>query len=194
MRIANLSMTVRPGSIVTGSVTFEGKSQASTTATGAGTPSAANNNTIANAIDHIEGVYIGATSTTPRFGLTSSALVTEITWQIDNQLRAQHAVGTAAAVGVGVGIARVTGTLSFYLENVTELAKYLAGTASSLAFRINDGTDIYIFSFPQILFTGGGDPVTGASADGIVTLNWSAQQDSVNGIAMQVDKFGSDVA
>lgn len=177
MAVSTASLTIAPGSIITGAFSFLGAKQDDFATTQAGTPTAAGTERIVNAVDHVAGIMEGG------FTSESALCFTEISFSIDNQLRAQNCIGTLGAVGIGLGVAQITGTLTAFLEDKNLIEKYLDFTETKLAFRIQDtlaGSDrnIYIFTFPSVKFQTGQDVISGNAADGLVELEWTAQVES----------------
>lgn len=183
MRVNTWSLKITPGSILTGKFGFLGKRQDPQTTTAAGTPTTVGTDPVANAIDNVKMVREGS------FGIDSSLILTEISFELNNNLRAQPAIAVLGAAGVALGTAVAKGTLHAYMLDRAFLQKYTDFTPSMLAFRLEDAAlKGYIFTWPHIKFTKGSDEVKGQNNDTLVAADWEASVDA-DGVAMQVDRF-----
>lgn len=187
MTVSTGSMKIAPGEIMTGKFSFLGSSQDDDTVSHAGTPAAAGGELVMNAVDNVEAVMHGS------FKSNSTMCFTEISFDMNNKLRLQHCIGTLGAVGIGLGVAEIKGTLKAFLEDITLIDEYLNFSLTSLAFRLKDSSGrTMIFTFPQIRFGTGRDSISGNAADGVVDLTWTAEkEDGISNSAFTIDRFGS---
>jgi hypothetical protein len=182
MRVNQWDLTVAPGTISTGKFTFIGKRQEADVTTGAGTPTAPTTTLVMNAIDNIEEIRVGDLL------VDSTHIFTEISFSVNNNMRAQPAIGVLGAADVALGTCVVTGTLTAYLDGVELLNDYLNFAESALSFKAFDAVgNSYTFEFPRIKFTAGDDAVKGQNTDTLMTMNWSNLVDNL-GVAFKVTR------
>lgn len=175
-----LSLSIRPGQIITGSMGFLGKLDAlsgSTVGTGAAT--AAVTNDPMNAVTHLSGVLEG--------GSTTELLGIEL--QINNGLRVQPQLASISPSGIGYGRFNVTGTIEAYFSSVTLLNKYLNQTASSLGFTLTDAQgNAYEFKIDSLKYTDGDKPVDGNDQDIVVKLPFQGRMDATTGKTLRMTR------
>lgn len=117
----------------------------------------------------------GSTVTTPNY-------VSSFSFQMENNLRAQAAVGQPGAIGMGQGRANFTGNLNTYFGDETLYSKLINNTASSVAFSFRDSTTskAEIWDVPRLKYSSGVPEVTGIDTDLFVNLSFQALRDVVN--------------
>ena len=117
----------------------------------------------------------GATVTTPNY-------VSSFTFQIENNLRAQNAVGSPGAIGVGQGRAVITGNLNTYFGDETLLNKLITNTASSVSFSFRDSASskVDIWDIPRLKYSSGVPEITGIDTDIFANLAFQALRDTLN--------------
>lgn len=181
MRVGSMNMSIQSKSILSGSFTFMGKSQATASTTLASVTVAATTNPVMNASGNVGRIWEGSDAVT---GVSFKT----ITLDLNNNPREQDATGTDALVGVGTGRAEITGSLTAYFENNNLINKFVAGTATSLRFQVTDSDgNSYIFTIPSVRFTDADTLATGPNNDVMVNLSWSAYIDASGLYAIQVD-------
>ena len=158
MVVGGLSLSVQPDAMVTGSFSFVGKSQESSTAI-------------------VTGATYGAATTTTPFdsfsgtiteGGIAIATVTGLDLTLDNGAEASFVIGDATTPCIILGNSNLTGTLTAQFTSEALLAKFIDETESSLTFALTDGTKTQTWNIPRIKYTGGSVPV---SDDGLVTIS-----------------------
>lgn len=186
MAVGAASLTITPGDFISGRFSFLGAKQQVFTSSQIGSITAAGGERVLNAVDNVDAVMEGV------FTSESTFCFSEISFDIDNRLRAQNCIGTLGASGVGLGVAEITGTLKAFLEDETLLSKFVDYQASKLSFRLLDSDgNVMIFTFPQLKFATGTDFITGNAADGIVELTWTAEKENgISNSAITIDRFG----
>lgn len=133
-----------------------------------------------------------ATTTTPMDAFTgaiteggsSIAVVTEVSFKIDNNMDRRFVIGSRNTIRPSVGRCNVTGSLTAYFESIVMLDKFLSEADSSLSVQLTAGTDTLTALFPKIRYTGGKPDVSG---EGPITLTmpFQAVYDSSTGAAIQ---------
>lgn len=172
MITAKMMVKIDPGSIVTGTFEFMGKSADIKQATGMGTPSASQSGTPANGTKGIFDIIENGTS------LSASTYLKNAEFTIDNTLRDQKAVGVFGNAGVGVGTLRVTGKLQVYFTDALMYSKVLNATNSSLAIPVldKDGRG-YVYYFPFITYTAMKADTGAMDSDSMLNIDFTATLD-----------------
>lgn len=158
-----LSLSIAPNALVTGSISFVGLDQDPTNTMVAGatydTPSSQ------CPFDSFSGVI--------KEGGTEIGIVTSIDMTLANGIEALFAVGSSSAVDKSIARTNVTGTITVYFEDMVMLNKFVNETASSLEFTlVAEDTSELRFYMPNIKYTGGQPDVSG---DGAITLSMPFQ-------------------
>lgn len=186
MTIDTLSMSINSDEILTGAFGFLGKDEISprpTSTEGDGANTAAATNDVLNAVDHVTTIYEG-----PAFDNTLD--ITSFSFDLANNLRARLQVGTLGAISLGKGSVGVTGTVQSYFETQAEMNKYLAATASALAFIITGpAANVYIVEFPRMRFTSGSTVASGQNQDIIADLAFTAYRDPLTDQTLRITRF-----
>ncbi len=173
-RVNQLTMGLSAEGKVAGSIDFMGKvADIDSSTHGTGTATAAPSADIMSSINVSAATEGGSAVSLLGFDLT-----------INNNLRNQPIVGTAATslAGIGAGRIVVTGNARLYFEDATHLSKYLDFTASSIGITLTDAaTNTYAFSLPRIRYTDGSTDATGNDTDIELPLPFQAVLDSTTG-------------
>jgi len=190
MQPSRLSLSLSPGQILTGSVSFLGKSSAALAGTSGmpGTSGASLTNSVYNSVSNVFNILEGGSALTNTYAKS-------LTINIDNSLRGQTAIGTLGNVGVASGTAVITGSLELYFADSTYLNKFINNTASSLSLRIGASTTGigYVLTFPNIKYSDGANPTPGGNQDVTLSVPFQALRDSTTTYQMIVDRGGDAV-
>lgn len=190
MTPSRLSLNLTPGQILTGSISFMGKSASAQAGTSAmpGTAVTSLTNSIYNSVSNVFNILEAGAALTNTYAKS-------LTINVDNSLRGQTAIGNLANVGIAAGNSVITGTLELYFADATYLNKFINGTASTLELRIGaSSTGIgYRIAFPNIKYTDGAAATPGANQDVTLALPFQALRDSTSGYQMIVDRGGDAV-
>ncbi len=183
MRVSTFGVNVSPENIVTGSFAFLGKSAVPAAATvGTGENVAAPANDVMNAIDNVTGIREGAAAT--------SEDVTEISLELNNNLRGRPAVGVLGNTEIGIGTIGITGSFNVYFASRTLHEKYTNFTVSDLSFRMVDTAgNAYVVTLPSIKFTDSDVLAGGQDQDVLVNMSFEARRDSASDAMIQIDRF-----
>lgn len=183
MRVSTFGITVSPENIVTGSFAFLGKSALPAGATvGTGANVAAPSNDVMNAIDNVTGIREAAAAT--------SEDVTEIAFDLDNNLRGRPAVGVLGNTEIGIGTVGISGSFNVYFASRAIHEKYTNFTASDLSFRMADGAgNAYVVTLPSIKFTDSDVLAGGQDRDVLVNMSFEARRDPASDAMIQFDRF-----
>lgn len=129
--------------------------------------------------------FDGSLVTGPNFVLGAS-------FSINNNIRAQLAVGSIGAVGTGNGEFTVTGTLETYFGDATIYNKIINNTLTSfdMSFGRSDGNRETIqFDFPSIKLGSGSPSVSGKNADVQISAGFTAFMDATKLYTVSVGRF-----
>lgn len=183
MRMASAQFNIAPGAIVTGTLTFQGATFSQEAATAvSGTLSDASTTDVLNAVDNVVAVIEDDASSTMD--------ISELSVQVNNNLRGQQAVGSLGPVGIGYGRCVVTGSLKAYFEDGSLVDRLLNGTAFLLSWRFedNDGNAM-IITMPSVNLTTVTTVSGGNDQDVLNDCQYQAVYDPTTSCAIQFDKF-----
>lgn len=182
----NFSLDIRPGAIVSGSMTCLGKAAgaATTTAMGASYLSATTGDVI-NAVADVVLISEG--------GTVISTATPVVGWSIQttNSLFEGTAVGVMGLARVGMGTFSATGTLQAYFETAS-LAMYnkmIAGTATSLAAVMRKNGAAYAIQFPKVKLAAGTPSASGRDQFVILDMEWTGMKDAATGKTVVMNRF-----
>lgn len=173
MRTNSMELNLDIGSIVNGSFGFLGQGHngmvGATTLPGA--PVASQSLDVMNSVADVGAIYENGSSILT----SSSSFIKSVKFSINNNLRAQKAVGVFGNAGVGLGEFEVTGNLELYVENAAYYNKWLAGTTTSLALGVADSAgNGYLIELDKVQFKDGGINIGGRSDDTMLSLPFQA--------------------
>jgi hypothetical protein len=183
MVAGGMSLNISTGSILTGEITFLGRSAESATASvGTGTAIEAPSAEVMNAVDNVGNLMEAGV---PMTGVHVSSLTVDL----QNNLRANAAIGSLPAVMVGAGQCVVTGNVSVYFENSDLYQKYLNNTATSLSFQVTGaGGSSYTFTLPRIKLTQATIVAGGNDQDVMAEFQYQALRDPTTGVTLTIDR------
>jgi hypothetical protein len=188
MRVGTWSLDVSTGSIVTGTMAFEGKETSPLTSEQLG---AAPYDVLETTATEVMNATTNVGDITKNGEVLASA-VQSITIEGDASLRQQMAVGSKFARGIGTGRFNLTGTLTAYFETLEMYQHFIDHDTISLGFDFTDqDQNVYYFTIPALKITS--DPISPTGIDEDVTeeMEWSAFRDAATQCMMQVDRFSS---
>lgn len=181
--INGMSLEVDATGILNGAINVLGSKEASDAVDGIGdgSPNSAPTNEVMNAIDDVTILWENG----------SSFSVTSIGWSFQNNLRARQVVGTLGAISLGSGKFQCDGTHRAFFETATVMNKYLAMTASEVAFHLDRANNEYVFDFPNIKYTSGQRVAGGENSDILADMAFQALMDATEGITMRIVRWPS---
>ncbi len=183
-RVGSMSLDFQTGSVVTGSFGLMSLAAADSTSQISGaTVAAASTSIPMNASSDLSAIYIDGVISTTKFA--------NLKFELDNKLRAQAAIGSGLSnIGIALGTLSVGGSSSFYFEDSTMYAKYIAGTSFSMSFVIqDDNSDTYVVTLPKQKFGTGKVVSGGLDSDMMFDADWTAVLDSATACMVQIDKL-----
>lgn len=158
MQVNTFDLSLDVGAVAKGSFGFIGRghSMQGTTLL-PGTPVASQSLEVMNSVSDLGAIYENGTSI-----LGATSFIKSMKLNVNNNARAQKALGVFGTVGVGLGELGLSGTLDVYLENAAYYQKWLAGTTTSLSVGMADGAgNGYMLDFDKIKFKDGGLNMSG---------------------------------
>lgn len=172
-RVGGLNLSLQAKQVVTGSAPLMGV--ASTTGTvalsGATYTDASLNDVMAS--PDVASIAVG--------GIGGTVFYTDLSFQMNHNLRMQNAIGSVAASGIGYGQTSITGTLKAFFDSASKAIYDLAvlGTESSLTFNVSDAAgNTYTLLFPRIKFNNPKVIAGGNNQDVFAEMTWQALYDS----------------
>lgn len=145
------------GAVAKGSFGFTGRGhtiQGTPLITGAAASQALE---VMNSVSDIGAIYENGISI-----LGATSFIKSLKLNVNNNTRAQKALGVFGTVGVGYGELAISGTMEVFVENAAYYSKWLTGTNTSLAIGMADQTgNGYMFEFDKIKFKDGGLNMSG---------------------------------
>lgn len=126
-------------------------------------------------------------------------MVTDASFTLSNNLRELKRVGKLGTESVGAGECSVTGSISMYFEDKTQLQRLLDNEQFSLSFGYtsygvgggNTGGNAIIYDFPAVKFSSGTPDISGKNSDVMVTLEWTAFRHPTAGYTVRMSTMSA---
>jgi len=180
MAVSGMSVSIAPNQMVTGTFDMVGKTmtQAATTASTGGTPTAATTNAPFDS-------YSGTISD----GGSAVSIVTSIDFSVSNSLAPTFVVGSDSAQALEYGRAVVEGTMTVYYEDATLINKFINETESAIEVSVDDptGSNPYTFLFPRVKYNGASVPLSNPQSR-LITLPFVALYDSTEDTNLKITR------
>lgn len=196
---------ISSGAILTGSFNFFGRTAGISTTRGQyATPTGTETwysgqtdveayaNDVFNATSNVADIREG---TTILGRSDSSIFVMEASFQMNNNLRRNNAIGVFGAANVAMGELGVSGSMNMYFSDISIMNKLLNQTESSFSIKLMDnyhGTNkgqVVIFDMPRIKYTSGNPSVSGKNTDVMVNMGFQAIRDATLLYTMMMQRF-----
>ena len=183
VRMGQLQLSFETGSILTGVFSMMGLgASVNTTGVAGQTEVPAPTNEVMNAVSNVLQIEFD--------GVVSTAYFNTLNLSINNNLRAQNAIGSLPHVGIALSRLEVTGEAELYFQNNDEYTKYLNATAFSMSFRVEDSTgQSYVFTLPKVKYETGEVVAGGLDQDVFQRSTIRAIRDPLTDSMIQIDKF-----
>ena len=167
-RISSLSQTITPDAIIQGNVSFDGQTRTQTTSDN-GTFTAAASKDVMPEGTAFGGHLIDLAATTYD--------IMGLSWTINIPTRPRKPLGATVRSDIELGSPEVTGSMEVYLEDGTWAldTNWTAFTKMSMAYSLVEGTDRYLFYFPQIVMTSEPAVIGGVDTDIMLSFDWEAE-------------------
>ena len=180
MYISQLQMTISASEIITGTFSFMGKEEETDTSTAAVDTVAASTNQVFSGVDHVVRILDNMTSTA----------ITSLNFSINNNYREQVVLGTLGPVSMGSGSVDVSGSITKYFEDTTQLARYIAFTATSLAAILQDDDgNAYVIDMPNVKFTGNRHAAGGPDTYIMEEIDFQAVVDATEQVTFRIARY-----
>lgn len=179
----NFDLNLDVGAIAKGSFGFMGRGhsiQGTPLITGA---AASNTLEVMNSVSDIGAIYENGTSI-----LGATSFIKSLKLSVNNNARAQKALGVFGTVGVGLGELAISGTLDVFVENAAYYSKWLNGTSTSLSVGMADAAgNGYMFDLDKIKFKDGGLNLSGRD-DVMLSLPFDAFYSATSNRGMRITR------
>lgn len=181
-----MSLQIQTGRVLTGSFTFTGATASIGTASvGSGAPVAAPAHPVMNAVNNVGHIMEAGAPLTGGF-------VQSLSVSLANGIRGIGAVGRLGNADLGTGRCQVTGGVSLYFADGALYGKYLAGTPTSLSFRVTDAVgNAYVFTLPRVKLTQGAIVAGGPDQDIVADFQYQALRDPATNATIQIDRLAA---
>jgi hypothetical protein len=180
MAVSTLNVSIAPNQMVTGTFDLVGKTmtQAGTTASTGGTPTASSTNA---PFDSYSGTITD--------GGSGLAIVTSLDFSLTNSFAPTFVIGSDSAQQLEFGRAIVEGTMTVYYEDATLINKFLNETESALSVSVDDptGASTYTFDFPRVKYNGAAVPVQNP-ASRLITIPFVSLFDTTEGTNLKLTR------
>lgn len=191
LRVGGFNEEVSSGAIVTGSFTFLGRESQRKTETVLGAAPydtlEATTTEVINATTNVGSIYKG--------GVELATAVQSISLTGEANLRAQNAVGSKYARGIGTGRFNLTGSVTAYFEDGVMYDHFIDHDTVALAFDYVDlDKNTYWTTLPAVKFTSDDITPQGIDQDVLEPLEFTAFRDPTTRCMFQRDRFSSTAA
>jgi hypothetical protein len=181
MRVGSVSLSVEAEAIATGTFTFQGKEGFSSATSQDATPVATSSDISMNATSDVGALEEG--------GINLTTALRSINLEMNNNLRPKPQIGDRSPIDIGLGFVDVSGTIEAYFQDNVLYEKFLAHTASSLAFKLIDPitASVMVWTVPRLFFSAGNPTTSGGNDDVILPLEFSGIRNAATGTSVQLD-------
>ena len=180
MRVGSWSMNVEAEQIITGSFGFVGAGAFGAGSTVSGSVTAASANSICTATANMGRLQEGGTDLATK--------VKAVRFNLNANPRQLTAVANKYPIGINLGSFEITGSVEAYFEDLTLYNKFVNHNDSSLVFEFDSAEDDRtIITISNLKFTNAAPVGAGLNQDVMVTMDFTAKNDSTTSSMMQVD-------
>lgn len=185
MVVNSLSLSAAVGSIVTGSINFNGMTTAySTTTIGTGADLSQISNEVFDPTDSIGTIYVD--------GVAFASCVRSINLTLNNSTRFTQCLGQLFPSNVNIGTLGISGDMEIYFNDYTMIDKFLNGTAISLSYSFSDSVGNHlVVDIPNVKFSAGSLTGLSKQSDIMVSLSFTGLYDSTEGFAIQFSSLAA---
>jgi hypothetical protein len=180
------SIELSTGSIVTGSIGFQGRETVMAQAPVIGAVPY-------DQLDTVSGEVANATTNVGAIikdGATFGSAIQSLSLSGEANLRTQNGIGSKFAKGIGAGRFNLTGSMSVYFEDETLFNDFLNHATVSLSFAITDlDGQSYVFTVPAVKFSQDSIAPGGIDQDVMEGVEFTAIRDAATDCMLQIDRF-----
>jgi hypothetical protein len=186
------SLEVATGSIITGTIGFQGRESKLLQST------VLSNAAIYDVLSAQTGEVMNATTNVGELeknGSTFGASIQSISLSGEANLRQQAAVGSKFSKGIGAGRFNLTGSMTVYFEDEQLFTDFINHETVSLSFSVTDlDGQSEIFTIPAIKFNQDQIAPGGIDQDVFDNVEFTSFRDPVTECMLQVDRFSPNAA
>jgi len=184
-RVGSLDLSFDTAAILTGSFSVMGTtSTASNSAIAGQTVLPQTSTDVLNSVNNVSDILID--------GVASTYYFSSLSLSVNNNLRAQSAIGSLPAINIALSRLSVTGSVTFYFEDKTQYDKYINGTRFSLSFRVEDSAgNSYMITVPAVEFSSGAITAGSLDSDVFMEAEFEAVLDPTTSCMIQIDRFAA---
>lgn len=155
MVVDKFSLNVPNNGVITAKFTLVGKDQSALTGATIDSDTIIGAATVSQPMTH--------TGSSGFFKVAGSTVgyITSLTLSVDNGLTQNFGLGTPTARAFTPGFAKVSGTAQVFFEDATFYNLFVNGTASTLDFKLDNGTNTHEYSIPNAKFVGATKTING---------------------------------
>ncbi len=117
--------------------------------------------------------------------------ITQFGYDINNNMEGEAAIGYLSYIGIRNGEFGLSGSISFYMNDINLLNKVINDTESSFMFAAGRGDgnrESYLFDIPRVKLTGS-SPVSGKNQSRMFTGNYAALRHKTLGYTTSIARF-----
>lgn len=185
MRVSNMSLDMKTGSLLTGKFGFKGQAATYSGVAFAGeTYPAASTSGIMNCVSNVQNILQNGAA----FGTTGAVMSMSIV--VDNQHREQKGLGVLGNVGVVAGSLITKITLAQYFETSAQALMFKNSTSFALSYVLKDNFgNAMVFTFPFCKYDSFKENAAQLNSDVMAQTTAQALLDPVTGCMIQCDFF-----
>jgi hypothetical protein len=150
-KVASMSMSLQPDSVITGDVSFQGQTYSEFSAT------PVSGSTVSASSSEVFDSYTGSLY----FGSDMQCVITGMDFTLDNGLNRRYALMQKDACGIGEGRSNVSGTVNAYFPDSTLADKFSNEEVFDVRIQLEDlNNNSYTFGWPRLKFNSDSRDVT----------------------------------
>lgn len=186
MRVKQMTLALKTGSIATGQFTFAGKSAKWDNTPIAGeVQNAPGTNQVMNCVQNVLNILVNGAVLGSVVGSVMS-----LDFTLDNQHREQKGLGVLGNVGVVAGQLKITMKASQYFQDNVQALAFEAATAFSFSFQLTDGAgNTYIITLPRNKYESFTSDAGQLDSDVMAETSFTTILDPTTVCMIQIDKF-----
>lgn len=191
MVVGTMGLEIASGSILTGTLGFEGRATSLRQSTLLGSPlyvqQVAQSGEVSNATTDVGNIE--------KDGELLPACIQSLSISGEAGLRMQNCVGSKFPRGIGTGRFNLSGSATIYFENQTLFNDFISHSTLSLGWSVADAENIaYYFRIPAAKFSADEIAPGGIDQDVFENIEWTAFRDAATNTMLMLDRFSNDTA
>lgn len=175
VRVNTFDMTVTPGSIISATFGLMGSTMTN-----------GNTNLDATPIAPLDVPGLNSISGTVTVA-GQAVCVTSATININNNMTVDYCIGNDVAHAPTWDKGIVTGSLTFFYEDLVQVNRFFNNTVTSVSLTLTDGTNNITFLMPHVNFTSADVPLPNTGKL-FVTMPFTASRDAATGTSIQITR------